>query len=177
MRYSVIVDGPNFISRLINFGLSNELIATRFSLNHFLIHGIRDYIRNEFGNPSTLGLEFIYSLKRPGPQGKKLSKDEWKTFIKRSSQENAVYLRKIDIESRNEKGVDIAVAMRMVEMANICEVICLVSSDNDYIPALEYLKVRGEYLCTVGLRDYHPIELINLSYVFIDITDYLKKQY
>jgi uncharacterized LabA/DUF88 family protein len=170
------VDGPNFISRLINFGLSNETIANKFSLNHFLINGIREYIKNEFGNPSSLGLEFIYSLKRPGPKGKKLSNDEWKTFIKRTSKENAVYLRKVGIESRNEKGVDIAVAMRMVEMANICEVICLVSSDNDYIPALEFLKARGKYLCTVGLQDAHPIDLINLSYVFIDITNYLRKQ-
>ena len=175
MKYSVIVDGPNLISRLIDLGLDKEKIADNFSLNGLLINGIRETLQKEFGGQSSLGLEFIYSVKLPGPSGNKLSKEQWEKFIDRSSRQNAVYLNKIDIKSNQEKGVDVAVAIRLVEVTETCDIICLVSSDNDYIPVLEYLKRKGKYICTVGFLKNHPIELINLSYMFIDITNYLSK--
>ncbi|MCJ7553563.1 MAG: NYN domain-containing protein [Ignavibacteriaceae bacterium] len=177
MRYSVIVDGPNLISRLIDSGLDNDKIANNFSLNNLLIEAIRVPIVQEFGGQSSTGLEYIYSDKVPGPSGKKLSKEQWEKFIERSSRQNAIYLNKINIRSSQEKGVDVAVAIRLVEVAETCDIICLVSSDNDYIPVLEYLKRKGKYICTVGLSKSHPIELVNLSYMFVDITNYLSKSF
>jgi len=170
MKYSVIVDGPNFISRLIGFGFDNDKIANDFSLNGLLVEGIRPHLRKEFSSGvMSLGLEFIYSKKLPGPKGKKLSTDQWKKFLSRSSTENAVYLKIIDISSSHEKGVDVAVATRLIEVTENCEIICLVSSDNDYIPVLEYLKRKGKYVCTAGLKKSHTVELKNLSYLFIDL--------
>jgi len=177
MKYTVIVDGPNLISRLIDNNLTQEDIAERFSLNKLLVDGIRPPMIPELGNPSTIGLELIYSPKLPGPEGKKLSDDQWDKFLDRTSKENAVTLTKINIPSNNEKGVDVAVAVRLIEAAEICEIVCLVSSDKDYIPVLEYLKRKGKYVYTVGFADSHPIELRNLSYLFIDIGTYLKKEY
>ncbi|MDJ8954093.1 NYN domain-containing protein, partial [Clostridium perfringens] len=66
-------------------------------------------------------------------------------------------------------------AIRLVEVAETCDIVCLVSSDNDYIPVLEYLKRKGKYICTVDFSKNHPIELINLSYMFIDIANYISK--
>ncbi len=178
MRYTVIVDGPNLISRLIDNKLNKDVIADNFSLRKLLLNGIRDPIRPEFGSISTTGLEFIYSDKLPGPEGNKLSQNQWKKFIDRSSKENIVTLTRVVVASKNEeKGVDVSVAVRLIEAADLCDIICLVSSDKDYVPVLEYLKRKGKYVCTVGFADSHPIELRNLSYLFIDIGTYIKKEY
>ncbi len=74
--------------------------------------------------------------------------------------------------SNNEKGVDIAIATRLIEVSENCEIICLLSSDKDYIPVLEYLKRKGKYIVTIGISEKHPVELKNLSYLFIDIKEY-----
>jgi len=177
MNYTVIVDGPNLISRLIDNGLDKDVIADNFSLQKLLVNGIRAPMIPEFGNPSSTGLEFICSPKRPGPEGNKLSNDQWNKFLDRTSRENAVTLTKVVIPSNNEKGVDVAVAVRLIEDAEICDIVCLVSSDKDYVPVLEYLKRKGKYICTIGFADSHPIELRNLSYLFIDIASYLSKEY
>ncbi len=178
MRYTVIVDGPNLIPRLIENGLDKDVIADDFSLNKLLVNAIRTPMGLELGNPSTLGLEFIYSPKLPGPQNKKLTQEQWDNLLNRSSKENAITLTKVDIASKNEeKGVDVTVAVRLIEVAEICDIVCLVSSDKDYVPVLEYLKRKGKYVCTVGFADSHPIELRNLSYLFIDIGTYIKKEY
>ena len=175
MAYSVIIDGPNFIARLIDHGLDKEFIANKFSLNNFLIKEIRISLMKEFGADSALGLEFLYSQKIPGPSNNKMSREQWQRFIERESQENAVFLKKVQINSDKEKGVDIAVAVRLIEIAEMCNVVCLVSSDKDFLPALEYLKNKGIYICTAGIGQLHPIELKNVSYFFIDISNYLKK--
>lgn len=175
MAYSVIIDGPNFISRLIDNGLDKDFIAEKFSLNNFLVEEIRIALKKEFGADSALGLEFFYSQKIPGPTKNKMTNNQWLKFIERESKENAVYLRKVEIDSDKEKGVDIAVAVRLIEVAEKCTVVCLVSSDKDFLPALEYLKNKGTYICTAGASKLHPIELKNVSYFFIDITHYLEK--
>ena len=82
-------------------------------------------------------------------------------------------VNKIEISSNDEKGVDIAVATRLIEVSDVCEIICLISSDKDYIPVLEYLKRNGKYVLTMGIDEKHPIELKNLSFSYLDITDFL----
>ena len=57
-------------------------------------------------------------------------------------------------------------------MSEHSEIICLLSSDKDYIPVLEYLKRKGKYIVTIGVPEKHPIELKNLSYLFIDIKSF-----
>jgi len=178
MNYIVIVDGPNLISRLINNDLDKDVIAERFSLNKLLVNGIREAIITELGKSFSMGLEFIYSPKLPGPEMDKLSSEQWEKFIDRTSKENEVTLNKVVIASKNEeKGVDVTVAVRLIEAAEICDIICLVASDKDYVPVLEYLKRKGKYICTIGFDDSHPIELRNLSYLFIDINSYMSKEY
>jgi len=176
MKYNVVIDGPNFISRLIEFGIDNEFITKEFSLNQFLNLSIKHTIRKEFGSVLSLGLEFFCSLKLPGPQSNKLTKDQWSDFKKRVSSENAVYVKEIEsFRSNEEKGVDIAVATRLIEISEQCEIICLVSQDEDFIPVLEYLKRKGKYIIIVGLEDKCPTKLKNLSYLFININNHLQR--
>lgn len=180
MKYCIIVDYPNLISRIIDLGISNELIAKRLSLNAILNHEIKCILRKEFGAAYALGVEIFCSDKLPGPKGKKLTKEQNQEIIGRLSNENAVYINKVNISSNNEKGVDIAIATRLIEVSENCEIICLFSSDKDYIPVLEFLKRKAKYIVTIGISEKHPTELKNLSYLFIDIknhfTTYIQKQ-
>ena len=180
MRYCIIVDYPNLISRIIDLDISSELISKRLSLNTILNHEIKHEIKREFGQAYTIGIEVFCSDKLPGPPKKKLNKEQNQAIIERLSNENAVYINKVKIASNNEKGVDIAIATRLIEVSENCEIICLFSSDKDFIPVLEYLKRKGKYIVTIGVSEKHPIELKNLSYLFIDIKNhfisYIKNQ-
>jgi uncharacterized LabA/DUF88 family protein len=173
MNYSIIVDYPNLISRLIDLNISCELITKYLSLNDLLNSEVKFRIRPEFGSPLTLGIEVFCSDKSPGPKGKKLNKDQNIKLIERLSNEDAVYVNKINIQSSNEKGVDIAIATRLIEVSEKCDIICLLSSDKDFVPVLDYLKRKGKYIVTIGFSDKHPVELKNLSYLFIDITKFI----
>ena len=179
MKHSVIVDGPNLISRIIDLNIDKDKLAKSFSLNRLLQRKIFDEINDEFErNTINQGIEFICSNKLLGPKGNKLSNEQNQSLLERLSYESAVYINQISISSTNEeKGVDIAVATRLIEVSETCDIICLIASDKDYIPVLEYLKRKGKYIVTIGIKEKHPIELINLSYLFIDITDYLKENY
>lgn len=175
MKFFMVIDGPNIISRLIDIGIKKEIIVHQLSINKLYNDEIKRILRIEFSTITCLGLEFICSEKSPGPQKKKLSKEEFNILTERLSFENSVYLNKISISSNNEKGVDVAVAMRMIEVSETCDIICLVSSDKDYIPALEFLRKKGKYIVTAGIKEKHPKEIINLSYLFIDLTEYFTK--
>ena len=176
MNACVIVDGPNFISRLIDIGIDKDLITTKLSINALWNNLLKHTLRKEFPNLLlTPGVEFYCSPKRPGSTSDKLSEDQWISLQERISRENAVSVNKIEIRSRNEKGLDIAIATRMIELSEICDIICLASSDKDFIPAIEYLKRRGKYIVTIGIDIKHPPELRNLSYLYIDAKSFLSK--
>jgi uncharacterized LabA/DUF88 family protein len=67
----------------------------------------------------------------------------------------------------------------MFEVQNFYETVVLVASDKDYVPAIEVLRTWGKYVIPVGYSDKHPTELINFSYLFLDIDDifaYAKKK-
>ena len=68
MKYNVVIDGPNFISRLIDSGMDSEFITKYFSLNQFLNMAIKHTIRNEFGSVISLGIEFNCTLKLLCPE-------------------------------------------------------------------------------------------------------------
>ena len=174
MNYIVIIDYPDLISRLIDLGISNKDISNLLSINSLLNSLIKGKLRDEFGyNTITRGIEVFCSEKLPGPKNNKLSKDENDKIIERVSKENAVYLNKIRISSESEKGVDVAIATRLIEASENTEILCLFGSDKDYIPVLEYLKRKGKYVITIGVEEHHPREIFNLSYMFIDIKKFV----
>jgi uncharacterized LabA/DUF88 family protein len=172
MKFYMVIDGPNFISRLIDLGIQTNVIAKSLSLNVLYNDEIKQILRKEFGQLTCLGIEFICSNKSLGPQSKKLTKKELEHLLTRLSNENAVYINKISILGQSEKGVDVMVATRLIELSEISDIVCLISSDKDYIPVLEYLKRKGKYIVTMGFEGKHPIELKNLSYLYIDLTNY-----
>jgi uncharacterized LabA/DUF88 family protein len=178
VKHSIIIDGPNLISRIIEKGIDKNGFVESFSLSTFITavgSGLEHSLQSQLKQSSSLlGVEFYCSNKLPGPHGNKLSKQQWEVLTERLSKEDLVSVDKITIPGTHEKGVDVAVAVRLVEVSEICDVVCLVASDKDYVPVLQYLKRKGKYIITMGVEAKHPIELINLSYLFIDITTHLE---
>jgi len=176
MKYSVIVDGPNLICEMIREGIAPEAIAAEFSLGEYraLASFIRTCMQGQIEQLIVdMGVEFYCSRKLPGPEKKKLTTTQWNQVLERLQKEDAVVVHQLQIEGQSEKGVDVAVATRLIEVAEICDVVCLVASDKDYIPVLEYLKRKGKFIVTMGIEKRHPIELRNLSYMYRDISEYL----
>lgn len=164
----VVVDGPNFICRLMEQGLSPYEIADSFSVNEF--HNfVHKQVVKTIGTPRTTGLDFFCSTKRPGPKNNKLTRGQMDRMLKRFSHEPKVTVHQVALASQSEKGVDIAIAAKLFEYLDYCETFVLVSSNKDFVPALETLKRKAKYVVTFAFSGTHPIELINLSYHFIEV--------
>ncbi len=174
MKTCVVIDGPNLICRALDLGIENEKITKYLSVNKLWNNLLKNPLRQEFGSNFLFsGIEFICSNKTPSIGKKKLTIEQWKELKTRLSEEDAVSVTNIAISSNNEKGVDVAVATRLIEFSELSDIICLCSSDKDYIPVLEYLKKKGKYIVTIGIKEKHPLELLNLSYFFFDVTEFL----
>ena len=174
MRYSIIFDGPNFIANAIDTIGDMDYFSDRFSLGGFCNKLVQGRLHHIFhAEAKSLGIEFFYSGESLGSGEQKLTNKQSDKLLERFSNEQAVYLNKVSIASSNEKGVNIAVAVRMIEMSNMCDTVCLVSSDKDYLPVFEYIKSKGKYAVTIGIDKKHPTELKNLSYLFVDMTNFL----
>ena len=78
------------------------------------------------------------------------------------------------ISSRCYGRAYLAKHVRMFEVMDYYDIMVLLASDRDYIPAFELLRKNGKYVITVGCRENHPVELINKSYLFLEIDNILK---
>jgi len=89
-----------------------------------------------------------------------------------------VVVREIKLSSKEskEKGVDMYVFARMLEMGNPTYDIVLITRDKDYVPGIEALTKRGIHTVVIGFDDgQYPKELINESYLFIDMQELLEE--
>lgn len=174
--YGVVIDGPNFVNRIADHGHKGRLLSEDFHLTH--INGyLQSEIKNRLGYARCLSVDFICSQKLLGDDVAKLSGEEQSKLLESFKHEPLTTVREIVICDNKEKGVDVAVASKLFELSDSCETLVLISSDKDYIPALEVLRNRGRYLVTMGFWDSHPIELINLSHIFFDLDElYFKRE-
>jgi uncharacterized LabA/DUF88 family protein len=170
--HATVIDGSNFICRLIEFDYLANLINGEATVNG-LNSALQEQIRNDIGTKRCLGVDFICSEKQFGTQKEKLNKEISDKIIDLFQNESLVTVHKIQLSNKSgsEKGVDIAVASRLFEMSEHCETPVLIGSDKDYVPALEALRKKGRYVITVGFKENHPIELINMSHIFYDLTN------
>lgn len=167
----VAIDGANFVNRLIDWGHDAETISKSISIAS-LAGMIQHQVRSIIGTTRSIGVDFFHSPRRMGPQNKKLSKEQQDYLLIRIGTENGVTTREISLMGRKEKGVDIAIASSLFEMSSHCETLVLVSADRDFIPVLRSLKRMGRFVCTVGFYDGYPLDLMNESQYFFDISNW-----
>lgn len=85
-----------------------------------------------------------------------------------------------------EEQVDMSVFICMLEMGPLARPenegtrewrhIVLISSDSDYVPAIRMLSQMGVHTVVIGFdskEHLYPIELINESYLFLDMAEIL----
>lgn len=170
--FCTIIDGPNFINRLLEHDYTKDYILNGLSLA-LLYDNVSFSILSESGHPGKKrSCDFYCSNKTFGPKNNGFTSEETKLLLEKFKKEPWNTVHQIDLPSEKEKGVDVSVVTRMFEMQDLCDTIILVSSDKDYVPALEALKRKGKYIVTAGFDDHtHPIELRNVSYSFVDINE------
>jgi len=178
--HKVVIDGSNFMCRLIERDYHTYFIDGKASLSG-LNARLQHWIRRDVGTHRCIGMDFFYSGKVFGAKNQKLTTEDTKALIERFGREQGVNVKKVDIRGEQEKGIDVAVAACLMESADICETLVLISSDTDYVPALEAMKRKGRYVITAGFSANHPVELINISYIFYDLDEIyfnsLKEEY
>lgn len=162
----IIVDGPNYINRIIDIGIDPVHIARQLSLDR-LMDVLSEKIIDIKGVSSRCGfVEFICSRRRFGPKSKHFTEPQQKMLIDRLRGETGVYVDVIEIPGSSEKGVDTTISGRIHEYANDVDTLILVSEDRDYIPTLNKLRHRIKIIL-VALRDEYPSELQNEAYATI----------
>ncbi len=68
---------------------------------------------------------------------------------------------------------DVGIAMDMIKMADLVDVIILVSGDGDYVPVVEYLQNHGRLVEAIGFREGTSSKLHERVDDFLDLTQEL----
>lgn len=177
MAFTIIVDGPNFINQLQRLGKDKEYILNKFSFPSFQALIQQKLHDNGLAGTPFLRTEFICSNKRRIGDFKDSERDE---LINKLKYERGVTVVEVQLSSNKadepEKGVDITVFSRMLEMSDggPWKHVVLVSADRDFVPALESLRKKGIHTILVGLKTQNSlIELANESYLFLDLEQLL----
>ena len=169
MPFTIVVYGPNFINELHRHKKEKDYIMNILSfpvLQELIQHRLR--FEGLHSHPF-LRTEFICSDKE---QIGRFSGDEKRELLDNLRRERGVTVREVRLSSDKgeEKGVDMSVFTTMLEMGTPTSDIVLVAKDKDYVPAIRELTKRGIHTVVVGFDDgKYPIELINESYLFIDL--------
>lgn len=159
----IIVDGPNYINRIMELKIDPVHIARQLSLE-----GLREVVNEKIKEFMPLAgvsesVEFICSKKRFGPSNKKFTEDQQSTLLNRFRAETGVYVDIIDIPGSSEKGIDMTVSGKIEDYASDAEAVVLVSADRDFIPTIKKMRHKVK-IFLVALHENYPIELQNEAY-------------
>ncbi|OAQ20034.1 NYN domain-containing protein [Thermosulfurimonas dismutans] len=173
----IIVDGPNYINRVIELGIKPNHIARQLSLE-----SLREIINKKLADFDVKEkaeiVEFVCSKKKFGPRSQRFSEKEQELLLKRLKAEIGVYVDIVDLPGSSEKGVDTTISSKIEDYAKEVEILILLSSDRDFVPILK--KLRGKVkVFLVSLKNDYPIELRNEAYatIFLDYRDLFKYHY
>ena len=189
MGFAIIVDGPNFINDLKNSGKDMNYILETLSFPK--IHEIiqRKLRRRGLSSHPFLHTYFVCSDK--GQIGELRGEDRERLYDKLKNEKGVtVDIIKQGRKKGREQQVDMSVFIRMLEMGPLSipqkdpwRHLVLVASDSDYVPAIRLLSSMGTHTIVVGFRELkdartgkskkYPIELINESYLFLELSEIL----
>jgi uncharacterized LabA/DUF88 family protein len=171
MRFCILVDGTNFINRLFEMGREKDFVLNELSFPE-IAECIQQLLRDN-GLPALYnGTDFYCSNRNLS----KLTQDETKIFLDKLKNERGVTVEQVGIiTDGKEKALDTSIIIKMFEIIDYYDIVVLLASDRDYIPAFELLRKKGKYIVTIGCKRTHPIELINKSYLFLDLENIIQK--
>jgi uncharacterized LabA/DUF88 family protein len=159
----IIIDGPNFINRILDLEIDKDLISTQITLD-----GFRKRLNNIFEEMNidirVDLMEFVCSKKLFGHGTNKFTQQERDSMIHRLMTERGVHIEEISLPGSSEKGVDTTVSSILESFSEEHENLLLISHDRDYVPVLKKFREKGKKIYLIALNDTFPLELSNEAY-------------
>lgn len=164
----IIIDGPNFINRILELEIDKDIIAKQLTLD-----GLRKRLNSIFQemdiNIQVDLMEFVCSKKLFGQGTNKFNHQERDSMVKRLMAEKGVHVEEVSLPGSSEKGVDTMVSSMLETFSDKHESVLLISHDRDFVPVLKKLREKGKKTYLFALNDRFPIELSNEAYQTIRI--------
>jgi uncharacterized LabA/DUF88 family protein len=165
----VVIDGPNFINRVLDLEVDHDVAAQQLSLAQ-LRRALNAAIRGQqLATDACDGsIEFVCSKKLFGPKNNKFTNKERDAMLSRFMGEVGVHVDVVDIPGDEEKGVDGRVQAHLESFAKKNEFVVLISADRDFIPVLQKLRGQCKVLVASLQKDFPP-EIANEAWGVLDL--------
>jgi len=100
------------------------------------------------------------------------SRDEKNFFDALTNQGFEVKMKDLQIFAGGEKKADwdVGIAIDMIKMAEMLDVVVLVSGDGDYLPVVEYIQNHGRLVEVIAFKETTSAKLIERADSFIDLS-------
>lgn len=172
MSCPIIIDGPNFINRILDYGISKEIIIEYLSLA-----GLRHVLNQELLSRENeeCTIEFLHSGRAFGYEASQFTLSEQIQFVERLMLERGVHIDKIEVagvKGRKEKGIDIACASRLWKKSFTHNIMAFISEDRDFIPVLKDMREIGKKVVIFSYAIKPTIEVMNEAYLYVDLRKY-----
>jgi len=154
----IIIDGPNFINRILDLGIDKDLVS-----NQLILDGLRSSINCKLSEnkiPLQIDIiEFVCSKKLFGYSHNKFLKEERDLLIKRMMSEKGVHVEEVVLPGSTEKGVDTTVSSLLETYSEKFNDIALISHDRDFVPVLKKLREKGKRIYLIALGEKFQINI------------------
>jgi len=159
----IVIDGPNFINRILELEIDKDIIAGQITLDGFRTR--LNIILEEINMSIQIDLvEFVCSKKLFGQSTSKFTQQERDSMLQRLMHERGIHIEEVSLPGTSEKGVDTTVSSMLETYLERNESIFLISHDRDYVPVLKKLRGKGKKIYLIALNDKFPHELSNEAY-------------
>lgn len=164
----IIIDGPNYINRILDMSIDKDIISNQLSFNNF-----RDALKIQLNgkgiNAQLHKIEFICSKKLFGSKSKKFTQIERDVMLEKIMLEQGVHIEEVDLPGSQEKGVDNMITTKIESFSEKYKKIILITNDRDFVPLLSKMRKKETDIILVSLSKTVPKELINESYIVINL--------
>ncbi|MFA6414014.1 MAG: NYN domain-containing protein [Syntrophales bacterium] len=159
----IVIDGPNFINRILEWEIDKDIIAVQITLDGFRTR-LNTIFEEMHVNIRVDLVDFVCSKKLFGQGASKFSQIERDTMLQRLMHERGIHVEEVSLPGTSEKGVDTTVASMLETYLENNEIIFLISHDRDYVPVLRKLRGKNKRIYLIAMNDKFPHELSNEAY-------------
>lgn len=173
MPFSIIIDGPNFISRL------KEKKGQDYIMNNFDFGRFHHYIQKRLTEAHLNSVPFVHTYFICSDGGSigtfdESMRDDLLRKIRHSKGVTVVEVKQHTSKSRGEKGVDMTVLTKAIDCFNSSanHEIVIITQDSDFVPAIQCLTQLNAHVIICGFfhkNSNTDEQLINVSYDYIDL--------
>ena len=164
----IIIDGPNYINRILDLEIDKDIISDQLSFEEFRIFVKRRLVENNINCELPI-VEFVCSKKLFGSNNKKFSQNERDRLLDTIMLEKGVHIEEVILPGSSEKGVDNTVTTKIDTFSKSFEYIILISNDRDFVPILKKMREQGTLIILISPAENIPKELINEAHLTINL--------